>query len=82
MGEQDLNLTQYKKSPRWPVTYALDLIREAPEKLDVPGLGKIEVKLHRGEASRILTLFAEATGLSYESLATDLAIEYARRYDY
>jgi len=81
MGEQDLNFTEYKRSPRWPVTYAVDLIREVPDKLDVPGLGNIEVKLNRSEASRILTLFADVTGISSARLYVMLAKEYARRYD-
>lgn len=80
MGES-INFGKYKKRSRWPYTYAVDMIREIPDKLDHPRLGPIEVKLSRSEASSILKLFAEATGLSYESLAVDLAMEYVRRYD-
>ena len=77
----DVNYTEYKKSSRWPVTYAVDLIREVPDKLEVPGLGNIEVKLSRSEASRILTLFADVTGISNQRLYVMLAKEYCKRYD-
>jgi len=81
MGEPDINFEKYKRSPRWPVTYAVDLIREVPDKLEHPRLGPIEVKLSRSEASRILTLFADATGISNQVLYEALAKEYCRRYD-
>jgi hypothetical protein len=80
MGEA-LSFAKYKDNSRWPHTYAIDMIREIPDKLEHPRLGPIVVKLSRSEASGILKLFAEATGLSYDSLAVDLAMEYVRRYD-
>lgn len=63
-------------SSRYPWTYACDLIRSIPERRDVPGLGKIECILSRADASRIIQLFADATSLSGESLAVDLANLY------
>jgi hypothetical protein len=77
----NINYEQYKKSSRWPVTYAVDLIREVPEKLEVPGLGNIEVKLSRSEASRILTLICDVTGYDRGRLNVALAKEYCKRYD-
>lgn len=76
-----MNFDKYKRSPRWPVTYAVDLIREVPDKIDHPRFGPIEVKLSRSEASRILTLIADAAGISTTVLHEALAKEYCRRYD-
>jgi hypothetical protein len=81
MGEPDVNFTKYKRSPRWSVTYAIDLIREVPDKIEHPRLGPIEVKLSRSEASRILTLIADIMGIHIGRLYVALAKEYCRRYD-
>ncbi len=81
MGEPDVDFDKYKTSSRWPVTYAVDMIREVPEKLVHPRFGPIEVKLNRSDASKILTLFADVTGISSARLYVMLAKEYAKRYD-
>lgn len=67
-------MTDLRDNPRFPWTYACDKIRAVPERREVEGLGKIECILSRADANRIIHLFAEATGLSAESLAIDLAI--------
>lgn len=81
MAEQGIDFDKYKRSPRWPVTYAVDLVREVPDKIEHPRLGPIEVKLSRSEASRILTLISDVAGIPMDKLNVALAEEYCRRYD-
>lgn len=56
--------------PRFPYTYASDLIRS------VPDMGKDGCKLSRSEASRIRQTIAEAIGMDDDLLARKLADYY------
>lgn len=65
----------WPNDPRYPFTYAADLIRSRG------GFGENGVKLSRAEASAILSIVAEATGQDREALACALADHYLRHQE-
>ena len=70
-------MSESRENPRFPYTYAYDLIRQL-----VPGeekVGSISIriaKLSRAEAAQITQLFSEVLGISKEEIATKLAEKY------
>jgi len=61
--------------PRYPWTYADDYIRRVP---DTFGNLEIETKLSRAEASRIISLIAQALNVTSLHIATALADLYLK----
>ena len=64
-----------KNNPRYPYTYAADLIRS------VAGYNSSGTKLSRSDASKIRRLFSDVLGISDDEFAKQLADYYLKNQE-